>query len=292
MKINKQILGLITVMLLILASGCTTAAPTPDMAATIAVNVAVEQTMAALQTQTSLTETAFALQNPTETATPSPTPTSAYTATPEKITVSVSQDTYCRAGIFSKSPFVALMTAGQTYDVLAVDPDNKAYYVVEPNHTFTYCWLWGEFATVNGDVASLPVYTPQPLPTPTYTPTVGPDFTISYLDTKECPAGTYYFRFFIKNNGSKIWQTVQIDIKDNANAGSSSHINTAFVDYNGCSAVTTESDLTPGEGANVAAFNNGQLAVNPAGHSVSAAFTLCQMDSFGGCQTKSITFTP
>lgn len=291
MNTKKQIIGLTAIMLLILASGCTTAAPTPDLAATIAVNVAVEQTMAALQTQTSLTETAFALQNPTETPTPSPTPTSAYTATPEKITVSVSKDTYCRAGIFAKSPFVALMTAGQTYDVLAVNPDNSAYYVVEPNHTFTYCWLWGEFATVSGDVASLPVYTPQPLPTPTYTPTVGPDFTISYLDTKTCGAN-YYFRFFVKNNGSKIWQTVQIDIRDNANASASSHINTAFVDYNDCSAGITEADLTPGEGASVAAYNNGQLTVNPAGHSVSAFITLCQMDSFGGCQSKSITFTP
>ncbi|MBA4385458.1 MAG: hypothetical protein C0410_12040 [Anaerolinea sp.] len=291
MNIKKQITGMITIMLLILVSGCTTAAPTPDLAATIAVNVAVEQTMAALQTQTSLTEIAYLQQNPTETPTPSPTPTSAYTATPDKVTVSVSKDTYCRDGIFAKSPFVALMSPGQSYDVLAVNPDKSAYYVVEPKHTFTYCWLWGEFATISGDTANLPVYTPQPLPTPTYTPTVGPDFTISYLNSQDC-SGAYYLRFFIKNNGSKIWQTVQIDIKDNTNASSSSHINTAFVDYNGCTAGITEADLTPGEGASVAAYDNGQLTVNPAGHSVTAFITLCQMDSFGGCQSKSITFTP
>ena len=202
MKNRKIFVCMITIMLLILASGCTTAAATPNLAATIAVNVAVEQTMAAMQTQSANTEIAYQQQHPTETPTPSATPTSAFTPTPEKITLTLSKDTYCRTGIFAKSPFVALMTAGKTYDILAVDPDNNAYYVVEPNHTFTYCWLWGEFATVSGDVANLPVYTPQPLPTPTFTPTLGPDFSISYLDMKTC--GTdYYFRFFIKNNGSK-----------------------------------------------------------------------------------------
>ena len=291
MNIKKQIIGMITIMLLILASGCTSTVATPDLAATIAVNVAVEQTLAAIHTQTSLTEVAYQQQHPTETPTPSPTPTSAYTATPDKVTLILSKDTYCRNGIFTKSPFVALMTTGQTYDVLAVDPNNEAYYVVEPNHTFTYCWLWGEFATVSGNAANLPVYTPQPLPTPTYTPTVGPDFTVLYLGKQTC--GTdYYFRFFVKNNGSKIWQTVQINIIDNANLGTSTHSNTAFVDYSGCSIASTESDLTPGEGSNVAAYNTGQLTIDPTGHSVSATFILCQTDSFGGCQPKTISFTP
>jgi hypothetical protein len=287
MNIKKQIIGMTTVMLMILVSGCTTAAPTADMAATIAVNVAVEQTMAALQTQTSLTQIAYQQQHPTETLTPQPTATSEFTATPDKVTLTLSKDTYCRNGIFAKSPNVTLMTAGKTYDVLAVDPNNEAYYVVEPNHTFTNCWVWGEFATVSGDKASLPVYTPQPLPTPTRTATVGPDFTVSYLGMETCGAD-YYLRFNIKNNGSRTWEALQINITDNAINATTTYNNTVFVDYSGCTAGIQESDLVTGEASNVAV----KISANPTGHSVSATVILCQTDASGGCNPKSINFTP
>jgi hypothetical protein len=292
MKPTKKITGMVIIMLLILSSGCTTtAAPTPDLAATIAVNVAVEQTLAALKAQTELTQTAFAQQNPTETATPEPTATSAFTPTPDKVTVTLSKDTYCRAGIFAKSPYVALMTAGQTVDVLAIDPTSNAYYVVEPNHTFTYCWLWGEFASVSGDTASLPVYTPQPLPTPTYTATVGPDFSVSYVGIQNCGAD-YYVRFFIKNTGSKTWEAVQIDLTDNANLTKTSFSNTTFMDYTGCSAGVSESDLAPGEASNVAAYPAGKFSYDPTGHSMTAVINVCQTDSAGGCNPKVVNFTP
>lgn len=279
------------VLLFILVSGCTTtAAPTPDLASTIAVNVAVEQTMAALQTQSAITQLAYEQQHPTETPTLQPTPTSEFTATPEKVTLTLSKDTYCRNGIYAKSPFVTLMTAGQTIDVLAVDPNNEAYYVVEPKHTFTYCWVWGEFATVSGNVASLPVYTPQPLPTPTRTPTVGPDFTASYVGLQNCGAD-YYLRFFIKNNGSKTWQAVLINITDNTNNTTSSFSNSSFVDYSGCSAGVSEDDLAPGEASNVAAYPGGKFSYDPTGHSMTAVVQVCQTDS-GGCNPKVINFTP
>ncbi len=287
MNFKKQIIGMTTIMLLLLVSGCTTAAPTPDLAATIAVNVAVEQTMAALQTQTSLTQIAYQHQNPTETPTLQPTATSEFTATPDKVTLTLSKDTYCRNGLFAKSPNVTLMTVGQTYDVVAVDPNNQAYYVVEPNHTFTNCWVWGEFATVTGNLTSLPVYTPQPLPTPTRTATVGPDFTVSYLGMETC-SGNYYLRFFIKNNGSKTWEALQINMLDNTINGTTTYNNTVFVDYSGCAAGITESDLAPGEASNVAA----QITTNPTGHSVTATIILCQTDASGGCNPKIITFTP
>ncbi|HCS40936.1 MAG TPA: hypothetical protein DIW44_15315 [Anaerolineaceae bacterium] len=288
MNFTKQIIGMATIMLLILVSGCTsTAATTPDLAATIAVNVAVEQTMAAFQTQSAITELAYQQQNPTETPTPQPTNTSEYTATPDKITLTLSKDTYCRNGIFAKSPYVALMTAGQTYDVLAVDPNNQAYYVVEPDHTFTYCWVWGEYATVSGDTASLPVYTPQPLPTPTYTATVGPDFTASYTGLQTCGAD-FYLRFFIKNTGSKTWQALQINSTDNSSNVTTNYSNTVFVDYSGCAAGVAESDLGPGESSYVAV----QVPSDPTGHSTTATIILCQTDASGGCNPKTITFTP
>lgn len=287
MNIKKTIIGTATIVLMIVVSGCTTSAPTPNIAATIAVNVAVEQTLAALQTETNLTQIAYDQLHPTETATPQPTATSEFTATPETVSLTLSKDTYCRTGILSKSPSITLMTAGQTYEVLAISPGNDAYYVVEPKHTFTYCWLWGEFATVTGNTANLPVYTPQPLPTPTRTATVGPDFTISYLGMENC-SGNYYLRFYIKNNGSKTWEALQINMTDNSTNTTTTYNNTFFVDYSGCTAGIAESDLIPGEASNVAA----QISADPTGHSVTATIILCQTDSSGGCNPKSITFTP
>ena len=285
MSMKRITLGVITIMLLAYASGCTTAAPTPDLAATIAVNVAVEQTMAALQTQAAITEIAYQQWNPTETPTLSPTPTSAYTPTPEKVTLTLSKDTYCRKGVFTKSPFVALMTVGKTYEVLAVDPNDQAYYVVEPDHTFSYCWLWGEYATVSGNVDSLPVYTPQPLPTPTHTPTVGPDFSVSFTGFEDCGN---YLRFFIKNNGSKTWQSLQINVTNNATNATTTYNNTVFVDYAGCAAGVSESDLAPGESSYVAVL----VPWDPEGISTTATIILCQTDGLGGCNPKTITFTP
>jgi len=288
MNITKRTIGMATIMLMLLVSACTpAAAPTPDLAATIAVNVAIEQTMAALQTQSIATELAYQQQHPTETATPQPTATSEFTPTPDKITLTLSKDTYCRNGIFAKSPYVALMSAGQTYDVLAIDPNNQAYYVVEPDHTFTYCWVWGEYAKLNGDKDRLPVYTPQPLPTPTYTATVGPDFSVSYVGQQVCGAD-YYLRFFIKNTGSKTWEALQINVTDNTKNVTTTYNNTVFVDYLNCVAGVSESDLTPGESSNVAV----KVSEDPTGHSMSATIILCQTDASGGCNPKTITFTP
>lgn len=292
MKIKNQIIGGFVIALLVLITGCTQMTPTPDVAATVAFGVSIAQTAAVLQTNAANTEmAAIQQQTPTETSTPEPTPTSEFTATPEKVMLTFTRDTYCRTGTASASTSVTLLTTGQSVEVLGLDPSGNFYLVVDPNHTFSRCWVWGEYTTVSGDQSTMPVYTPQPLPTATYTPKPAPDFSVTYVGMQTC--GTdYYFRFNIKNTGQLIWQAYLVDITDITTSTKTSHTDTSFVDYSGCGASFSQADLSPTEDGTIAAYSSGQLPYDPTLHSINAAFTLCQTDVFGGCISKMISFTP
>jgi len=45
------------------------------------------------------------------------------------------------------------------------------YWIINNPDSSGTCWLWGQYATVTGNTAGLPEYTPPPTPTPTNTPT-------------------------------------------------------------------------------------------------------------------------
>lgn len=291
MNKQKQLAGGILIVLMILISGCSQAAQTPDLAATMAVNVAVAQTMGVVMTQSALTQSAFLAQNPTSTPTPQAANTSSVTSTPEKVTITLTRDAYCRKGIFSQSPSNTMFSAGQALEVIARDPTSQSYFVIDPNHTQQKCWVWGEFVTIEGAPEALPVFTSVPLPTNTPTPTPAPDFSVAYIQHDVC--GTeHYFKFQIKNTGQLNWETLDITIKDVTSDVTTKHTSTIFEDYNACVSNGSQDDFTPGEGGYVVSFNPGQLTYDPTAHTINATFTLCQVDNYSGCISKSISFTP
>lgn len=292
MMINRnRIIGSMTILLIALLSACSPAAATPDLDATVAVNVAVAQTAAVIQTQAALTIEAVQQQNPTETLTPQPTPTTEFTATPDKLMLTLSADTYCRTGTHSSFPSVALLKAGATMEVIARNPTTDSYYVVVPDQPNAKCWLWGQYATINGDQVVLPVFTSMPGPTKTPTPTPAPTFSAEFISMETC-GGDFYFRFLIRNTGQVTWKAIQINVNDTTSAVSTVHSNTSFKDYSGCAAGLSQSDLTPGEDSYVATYNPGQLGYDPTGHDITASIMLCQMDSYGGCISKNVKFVP
>lgn len=288
---NKKLLFIGTLLVvLMLISSCDKAATSPNMDATMAVNVAVAQTAAVLQTEAAQTISAFEQLHPTVTSTPTSTATLESTATPEKFTITLSRDTYCRTGTSSQFPSVMYVTAGTTLEVLARNPTNDSYYVKDPNHNNSYCWIWGEYATASGDQKILPMYTSKPLPTNTPTPTPAPDFTVEYLNLGNC-GGNDYLNFVIRNPSKFTWQYIQINLYDNTTTLSTVHTSTSFTSYSGCTAGISQGDLAPGEDGEVAAINTGQFPAPITGHSISVTVTLCQTDS-GGCISKSLTVTP
>jgi uncharacterized protein YgiM (DUF1202 family) len=163
LKKNKGLVFLVG-MLAAAALACNfpsvTPTPTVDVYGTVTAMIALTQgagqTPAAAATV--FTSTTFS------------TPTVALTLPPSVPVVSVSVDTNCRAGPGIAYDRLAGLFVGEKAEVIgkytSVSP---AYWIVRIGSAT--CWLWGQYATVEGNTANLPEMAPPPSPTPTNTPT-------------------------------------------------------------------------------------------------------------------------
>ena len=244
-------------------------------AAQTAVAQAVAETLAAMVTNT-----------PEFTFTPSLTPTPSFTQTPSIPTVSVSSQTNCRSGPGLVYDKVGVLEVGETTEVVG-RADGVDYWIVRnPDNVTTYCWLWGQYATVSGNIAGLPFFTPPPTPTPEA------GFTVTFLDTSHC-APEYAFQFQITNTGSITWESINIVITDNTASSTTTHTLDSFRSYEGCVLEVDQLNLESGEGGHVANINPGQLNYNPSGNQFTAVFKLCSENGLAGtCVTKTINFNP
>jgi hypothetical protein len=137
-----------------------TPTPTIDIYATVTAMIALTQagtqpppTVATVFTSTSIV-----------------TPTIAQTLPPSVPVVSVSVDTNCRAGPGIVYDRLAGLFVGEKAEVVgkytSVTP---GYWIVRIGSVT--CWLWGQYANVEGNTANLQEMVPPPSPTPTFTPT-------------------------------------------------------------------------------------------------------------------------
>lgn len=100
------------------------------------------------------------------------------------VTVTVSTATNCRQGPSAAFASVYGMPVGQVAKVVAKN-SYSGYWIIEiPSQAGQTCWLWGQYATITGDTASLKdVVTPTSVatlkPTATNTPTVTATNTVS-----------------------------------------------------------------------------------------------------------------
>lgn len=113
---------------------------------------------------------------PTDTLAPSETPSITPTPTPSIPIVRVSANTNCRKGPGVVYDILTALLVDEEAEIVgkytATDPD---YWIIEKGSIT--CWLWGEYATVEGDVSQLPEMIPPPTPTPSPTPTPTPTAT-------------------------------------------------------------------------------------------------------------------
>jgi uncharacterized protein YraI len=91
--------------------------------------------------------------------TPTPTPTS----TPGVPMVSVSSSTNCRSGPSTYYDLIYTLNAGQTAEVVGKYSGGN-YWVIKTPGGGGNCWLWGQYATILGDVGNLPEVIPPPAP--------------------------------------------------------------------------------------------------------------------------------
>lgn len=170
---HRGILFLFIVLLgVVLACTLPAAVPTPP------VDIGV--------TQTSLALTQTAMQNrpadtpPIFTATATLTPTITPTLSPSVPIVTVSIDTNCRSGPGTVYEYLAALFVGEQAEVVGKYTATSPVYWIIKKGSFT-CWLWGQYATVEGETSNLPEImpppTPSPMPTQTFTPTSSPTAT-------------------------------------------------------------------------------------------------------------------
>jgi len=175
-------------------------------------------------TMTSIALTQTALQNqpaeppaqpeftPTITLTPTITPTGTL-STPM---VSVSLDTNCRTGPGVVYDYLTVLLVGEKAEVIGKYTTVTPNYWVIKKGTHT-CWLWGKYATVEGDIGILPEMVPPPSPTPTETPIIGDlsivDFWMAgnfkiVIRVKTTPANSLSgnYQYTIYSNGSQVEQ--------------------------------------------------------------------------------------
>lgn len=220
---------------------------------------------------------------PTDTSTPTsePSPTLTETPAPE---VSVSMATNCRTGPAESFPLEAVLEVGETVQVAARAEGLNYLLVTNPDHTDQHCWLWAEFATVEGETEGLPVHTPAPSPTPL----VG--FELFVHSFQEC-AGDTRLVLIVRNAGARRLMTAEWGVFD---------IDTGdfwlpprferhpFADTSVACPPGHGNRLEPGAGA----FIILPLGSPPSGHFAYATIKLCSEDYLAGdCAAEEIYFT-
>lgn len=94
------------------------------------------------------------------------------------VTVSVSVDTACRSGPGENFESLGMLLAGETAEVNARSEDGMFFYIQFPHAPPDYCWIWAQYAQVEGELRELAVYTPPPTPESSLTPTVEPGIVV------------------------------------------------------------------------------------------------------------------
>lgn len=287
----NPILLLATVLLVVsLACVAPSIAATPDPGL---IGTAIAQTLSAGVTQYSpslmpmiqVTDTpvfTFTPEPPTVTPTITLTPSPVFTPTPVVPLISVSVSTNCRIGPGKVYDRVGALLVGQVAEVVGRDPTGGYWYIRNPDSRPEFCWLWGEYATLSGNVAALPMYTPPPTPTPV------PNFDASYVRLETCTG--WWVDIELRNTGGVNFKSVSLTLRDTLNDTVLSMYTDGFTDVSGCLDSVNRSNLQPGESRII---SSPPFVYDPTGRKLRATITACSnTGNSGTCVSQVITFTP
>lgn len=288
-KVNP-LLVLPAVLMIVSASCSSSAIATPDPNL---INTVVAQTLAAIQVQSA--EPGIPVTGPgTETPTPTPavptssptitlTPTPVFTATPSIPLISVSVPTNCRVGPGRAYDRVGALLVGEFTEVFGRDLAGNYWYVRNPNSTNGFCWLWGEYATLSGDIQALPIFTPPPTPTP------APAFKTEYAGLESCN-NEWWVEIRLENTGGITFRSILISVADMVTNTTVSISENKFTNRNGCNASDSRNTLVSGDKVIV---SSSVFGYDPSGHKLRATITLCSdINVNGTCVTDVFEFKP
>ena len=84
---------------------------------------------------------------------------------PDVVVAIPTQETDCRLGPSPQYPTLTVLPAGEVALVLGISPDESAWNVANPQNLDEDCWLLQTATTISGDISTLPLIQPPPLPT-------------------------------------------------------------------------------------------------------------------------------
>jgi hypothetical protein len=293
MRKSTPILLSVSILWIVSLACALTAVPAPTQDIN-ALSTAVMETMVSVATQTAMavipvdlvdTPTAaqmFTPEPPTLSPTTTLSPTPIFTATPLVPLVSVSVATNCRVGPGKAYDRVGALLVGQAAEVVGRNDLGTYWYIRNPGRSGGFCWLWGEYATVTGNFAVLPVFTPPPTPTPV------PNFEASYAALETCTG--WWVDIELTNTGGIAFESLSITVGDTTNEQVFSTFVDQFTNLDGCIDVSSRDRLNPGATRTV---SSSPFPYDLRGHRLRAILTLCSRDGLNGtCVSREIAFTP
>jgi len=142
-------------------------------------------------------------------APPTPFPPS---PTPPAPILTANIETRCRQGPNPAFAVVSFILVGQKADVIGKNPENTWWLIHDPQGKFGNCWVWGETTQLLGDIQTVPVVEPPPLPT--NQPMA--NFNASFANFHIC-GGVGVATFAIGNTGTLEFRSSNITIWDVTN---------------------------------------------------------------------------
>ncbi|MFO8036319.1 MAG: hypothetical protein R6U57_06815 [Anaerolineales bacterium] len=273
------------VVLLILVPACR---PREDVVDESKIETKVAQTIAAQQADEKQPDTDTPQPPPPsltptieKEATPTLTPTMTHTPTQQAVRVHVTGDTFCRTGTGNVYEGLGILYAAQETEILAKDPTGEFWYITLPDDPEVKCWIWGKYATPEGPVMSLPVFTPPPKPS----------YYVSY-EGSECGTGQCKLWFVVENTGPMDLESYSLHVESKSTAGgqplhkteATNKSNTFYTSVMG----SQVNKIHPGKKAYIV---SGVLD-NPIGYQATTTITVCSQDNQAGmCVTQVLTFT-
>jgi hypothetical protein len=255
----------------------------PYTAAAQTVAAAVNQTLVPSLTPPSLVESSTpSLVVDTFTPLPTLSPTPILTATSSIPLITVSVDTNCRVGPGKVYDYIGGLYIGQTAEVHGKNSGNNYWYIRLPENPGIFCWITGQYATIVGNTAFLPIFTPPPTPTPM------PSFELSYAGLDSCVG--WWVEVKLKNTGPIAFKSMSISVKDRDTGTTLTDSENGFTDIDGCLASGTTASLDPGSSYSISSPG---FVYNPDNHKMRVTVTLCSLINQGGqCVSNTIDFKP
>ncbi|NOH01303.1 MAG: hypothetical protein HND47_04700 [Chloroflexi bacterium] len=169
------------------------------------------------------------------------------------------------------------------------DATGEYWYIPNPDLGVEFCWVWGEYATLTGTTAFVPVFTPPPTFTSTATSVPVLNFKLRGAGMDLC-SGIWWMRVEISNLSEYSFKSLKIEMQDldtNAYRVTSSN---GFASRKGCGAYTVADVIVPN---GVFIVDGPKFDYNLRGHTLRGFVTVCTESELKGiCTTNQGSFRP